>query len=399
MKLITDQKIWKEDEFEAYIEGMCVQLEKFPYPRVAFWAYPVPETIFLFFAIWKLKKVACPLNIRLPSEKEILERLSTSLFIPRLIAPQKPKPWDWKEENIATLLLTSGSSGIPKVACHTIGNFLYSALGSLAVLPLETSDIWHLSLPLFHVGGIAILFRCYFARCGISLEKEIKNVTHLSLVPTQLLRYLREKVSLSHLKAILLGGAPQYKKYDEYLPLFPTYGMTEMSSQIITQGKILPFGEIKLSSEGEILVKGKTLFQGYLTPGQTLDLPLDGEGWFATKDVGAWNEKGELEILGRKDNLFISGGENIQPEEIELILKSLFCLEEVIVVPVPDEEFGAVPVLFSRPFIELENVKRGLSSLLPKYKHPKNTFVLSTGPYLKPSRAELKLLAINLLKI
>src|SRR5438270_215571 len=84
----------------------------------------------------------------------------------------------------------------------------------------------------------------------------------------------------------------------------------------------LPFREMKIEANGEIFVKGKTLFKGYWNKDQTLSLPLE-NSWFPTKDVGVFDSKRGLAILGRKDHLFISGGENIYPEEIEEALENL----------------------------------------------------------------------------
>lgn len=376
-------------DFEAHVEGMCAQLKSYPHDKVAFWAHTSPETVYLFFAIWKLGKIACPLNIRLPSCQHELARLGTELFSPKMPEPLQPISWEWNEDNLATMLFTSGSSGTPKIACHTIGNHLYSAKGS--PIPLELGDRWLLSLPLFHVGGIAILFRCYQAKASIALSHvNYKGITHLSLVPTQLNRLVKNDTTLPDIKYILLGGAPLHSIKTPWR-VIPTYGMTEMSSQIATEGIVHPYAELKLASDGEILVKGKTLFQGYYD--QTIELPLDKEGWFATRDLGRWSPEGKLEIIGRKDNLFISGGENIQPEEIEAELKKLPMIDQAIVVPVPDSEFGSRPVAFLDKFYSLDKIQQTLKPILPKYKIPVHVFPLPDDGAFKPNRKELATLA------
>jgi o-succinylbenzoate---CoA ligase len=132
----------------------------------------------------------------------------------------------------------------------------------------------------------------------------------------------------------------------------------------------LPEREVSISEEGEILVRGATLFAGYVEGGK-LDLPLDTEEWFHTGDLGELDENGCLRVLGRKDNLFVSGGENIQPEEIEEALSALPGVEAAVVVPVDDTEYGQRPVAFVRMedgstvdlALELEKV-------LPRFKIP-----------------------------
>ena len=118
------------------------------------------------------------------------------------------------------------------------------------------------------------------------------------------------------------------------LPIHTSYGLTEMASQVTTTppgaspgelrtaGRVLPGREVSISGGGEILVRGETLFAGYVD-GEKVDRPLDADGWFHTGDLGDLDEDGYLRVLGRSDNLFISGGENIQPEEIEEALCSL----------------------------------------------------------------------------
>lgn len=380
------------DDFEAHVEGICTQLRGFPYEKVAFLGKNTPEVVYLFFAIWKLGKIACPLNTRLPSHEEALEKLGTKLFTPQMPKPEVPHPWEWNEDNLATLLFTSASSGVPKIACHTIGNHLYSARG--LKIPLEKDDCWFLSLPLFHVGGIAILFRSYLKRTLVDFSLSEK-VTHLSLVPTQLKRLLESKPSLSRLKYILLGGAP-ISHFQTPWRVIPTYGMTEMSSHITLGGIVHPYAKVKCASDGEIFVKGETLFQGYYDKVKGIKLPVDEGGWFATNDLGRWNKEGKLEIVGRKDNLFISGGENIQPEEVEAELKKLPGITEAFVVPLSDPEFGARPVVFLDKPLSVEEVQKGLKTRLPKYKIPLKIFPLSNTSDFKRSRQELAALAKKL---
>ncbi|UCG61146.1 MAG: AMP-binding protein, partial [Candidatus Zixiibacteriota bacterium] len=169
------------------------------------------------------------------------------------------------------------------------------------------------------------------------------------------------------------------------LPLFTTYGLTEMASQVTTtapqddrerlytSGRVLKHREIRISNDREILVKGKTLFTGYVT--QTgIETPFDGAGWFATGDLGRVDADGYLVVTGRKDNMFVSGGENIYPEEIEEAIRQLAGVDDVIVVPVDDEKFGQRPVAFVKyvPGKERspEILLKELGKHLPKFKIP-----------------------------
>jgi o-succinylbenzoate---CoA ligase len=353
---------------DAYIEGMCRQVEKFPHERVSFWGHSTPEVILTFFAIWKLGRIACPINTRLPVAP-------TDLFTPVMPTPAVPTKTEWDLNKPALFISTSGSSGTPKIACLTMGNLVYSALGSNQLIPLTPADCWGMTLPLFHVGGIGILLRTYLAKSSICTDW--KKATHLSMVPTQLYRLLKEPQELPLLKTILLGGAP-LPKLETPWNVLPTYGMTEMSSQIVTGHKLHPYAELKIGDDQEISVKGKVLFQGYL------DQPPQ-EGLFATGDLGKW-ENGEFQIIGRKDNMFISGGENIQPEEIEDAIRRICGLMEAVIVPLPDDEFGHRPGVFLNNPADLEKLQQLLKDHLPKYKIPIRAFQLPAQSGLKPSR-------------
>ena len=248
------------------------------------------------------------------------------------------------------------------------------------------------------------------------------KLTHISLVATQLYRLSLSQLSfqkLKQLKAVLLGGSKIPTKLLEQalkqsIPVYTSYGSTEMSSQITTtrpddlrcniqiSGKPLKYCEMKIDHDGEILLKGKTLFRGYILDGDIKSL-RDKEGWFRTGDVGLMDDRDNLMVTGRKDNMFISGGENIYPEEIEQVLNNIDGIEESVVVVIDDEEFGIVPVAFLRTDeknIPDENeMKIQLLEHLPGYKTPRRYLAwpdVEEG-ILKPDRIYFKNIALNLL--
>ena len=324
----------------------------------------------------------------------LLENISTERELPR-----SSDPLHLLLDRHATVLFTSGSTGAPKGTLHTFGNHYFSARGSNVNIALEPQDRWLHSLPLYHVGGISIVFRCLLAGASVALpEQEAplgeavarSGATHVSLVSTQLSRLLREDgFDPSGLKAMLLGGGPMpgyllEEALARKLPIHTSYGLTEMASQVTatppgasreelrTSGRPLPHRELSISDDGEILVRGETLFAGYLE-GEAIDLPVDADGWFHTKDLGELDAEGYLRVRGRKDNLFISGGENVQPEEIEEALCLLEGVEEAVVVPVPDPEFGSRPAAFVRTtggLVEPTNLAQALEPVLPRFKIP-----------------------------
>ncbi len=315
-------------------------------------------------------------------------------------------PWHGSLNTDATIVFTSGSTGTPKAALHTLGAHVYNALGSQQNIPIGTNDCWLVSLPLFHVGGFAVPIRTFLAGASVALPAPgtplvdaLRQfpITHLSLVATQLYRMLRDEEStelLRGLKAILLGGSAIPRTLIERalgagLRIYTSYGCTEMASQITTtreitvgelatSGRLLPYRELMIDTTGEIFVRGKTLFRGY-AEGDTVRSAVDEQGWYHTHDTGFLDSAGRLHITGRIDNMFISGGENIQPEEIEQALCSIPGILQSLVVPVDEEEFGARPVAFlwlaDGVIINEAHVREQLAVRIARYKLPVRFFV------------------------
>lgn len=407
--LITDTDTYTHEQLNGAIAHLVVQLKKLkigPKSKVAFIANTTPLTVALFFALFKLQAIACPISHRFTDTHipSLLKQLEATHFLDltQLTFCSKPlssvdEPWQGSQS--ATHLFTSGTTGIPKIACHTIDNHLFSALGANPILEITSNSRYLLSVPLFHVSGISILFRSYISKCTLVLSNtplEISlnthRITHASFVPTQLYRLLQDPtLKLPHLHCALVGGAAlssslRIQALEQEIPLFSTYGMTEMSSMItcrkiekmsIDSGTLLDYREMKRSSNGELLVRGKTLFQGYWDPVQKqIDLPLK-EGWFATGDLAEQITDRYWKITGRKDRLFISGGENIQPEEIEQALLKLPGILAAIVQPKEDLEFGHRPIAYlleNPPRYTLKDLKKELLAYLPSYKHPVEIF-------------------------
>jgi O-succinylbenzoic acid--CoA ligase len=366
--------------------------------------------ILSLLACWQTGFIALPLNPKLPESQrqELAARLPIRAWL------GWPGAWDWSaldqirrapaplgtlpENTPATLVLTSGSSGPPKAALHSLGNHFANARGSTHHIPFGPDDTWLLSLPLYHVGGLSLLFRAW--ACGGTLALPAPDQpltaalstlrpTHLSLVSTQLYRLQQAPYIPSGLKALLLGGSALPTgllawAYERGIPVHSSYGSTEMASQIsstrpgaslqalqTTAGYILPHRELKLASDQEIWVRGNTLFQGYWQDTGPI-LPQQ-KGWFATGDLGRWSPEGALQVIGRKDWMFISGGENIQPEEVEKALCRLPEIAEARVVPIPHPEFGLRPVAFVRAWQQVpapESLREQLRAFLPGYKIP-----------------------------
>ncbi|MEP0547708.1 MAG: o-succinylbenzoate--CoA ligase [Rhodothermales bacterium] len=381
------------------------------------------DYLVLLLAAFRAGIVVCPLNTRQPvaAVPALLERIACRTLVAEpdpawggfdvieaeyLTSYRRPggaslhEPSDWRLDAPATLVFTSGSTGTPKAALHTLGNHVMSARGSVAFFGFGPGDRWLLDLPLYHVGGLAVLVRCVLAGAavvlptrGVPVEETVAahGVTHASFVATQLLRIVQSggADALVGMKAILLGGSaiPPGLVADAHalgLPISTSYGLSEMASTVAatspgasldalgTSGVVLPHRELKLAGDGEILVRGATLFAGY-AEGEAVERP-DADGWFPTGDLGAWagvEGMRMLRVVGRKDHLFISGGENVQPEEVEAALGRLAGVHRAIVVPVADAEFGQRPVVFvDAEAWEPEAWRDGLGETVARFKIP-----------------------------
>jgi acyl-CoA synthetase (AMP-forming)/AMP-acid ligase II len=292
-------------------------------------------------------------------------RQNKSLFLVNPKIPNLPTITTAPPRSI--LLMTSGSTGTPKIAVLSFESLLANAESAIPFLDLRAGDKWRLTLPLYHVGGLGILLRCHLAGATVCLHDH-PDITHLSYVPTHL---YRASPVYKRLRCLLLGGAPISQPFPHF-PIYTTYGLTEMSSMVTLNGQILPNREVKLAPDGEIFVKGPCLFTQYLN-----EEPIT--GWFATKDIGYFQD-GKLEILGRKDWMFISGGENIQPEEIERHLLPL----SVVIAARHCPEFGFRPVAITQTPCSLSDLHALLKDKLPRYKWPIDLYFVDEIP-LKPN--------------
>ena len=403
--IITDTHTLTYEELNAYVEALCIKLQSHGVKsgaRVAFIATSSWQNAALFFALFRLNAAACPLNFRLPEAflQPLIDQLAPHFIMHadfgienyQLNAPLNT-------DEIAVLMPTSGSSGAAKIAALSYSNLYYSAEGSMQKLPLKPLDRWLLPLPLFHVSGLMLLFRSFLRGLTVIIS-EMKphealtkyEATFLSLVPTQLFRLCNaQPTAPAYLKGVLIGGAPLSAALLEEATqkgykIFSSYGMTEMCAQItldpapkiergeLTCGTPLPHRELRVNSNGEILVRGKTLFLGYWDKTSGLIKPTDSEGWFSTKDRGKISDDGRLIVLGRMDSLFISGGENVFPEEIESALLALPDILEALVIPLPDPEFGHLPYAFINTNKDNFSEKQILATLrksLPGYMIPR----------------------------
>lgn len=383
--------------------------------RFALLPEPDLKTIVRLWAVWRAGGVVCFLNPRLPlKERHALARFlkcrwSFSPDVPgtRRISPRLSTARDFEPAgeilldpaSPATMMPTSGSTAAPKIVVHSLANHFSSMEAANANIPVGKSDVWLLSLPLYHVSGLSILLRMFTAGGSVMLNNRqplgqvLRNypVTHVSLVAAQLFRLLKDRTSpLKKLKCILVGGSAIppgliQECRDRFLPVYLTYGLTETASQVATTRRYDPKKrmpgvralnsvQLKTGPGGEILVKGPMVCLGYWD-GKNVRPAAGAGGWLRTGDLGKMTNE-ELAVFGRRDNMFISGGENIYPEEIERRLTAIRGVEQAVVIPVKNKEFGQRPAAFIQmtKAVSSGQIKKELTKHLPKFKIP-DTFL------------------------
>ena len=279
---------------------------------------------------------------------------------------------------VHSIIYTSGTSGRPKGAMLTYGNHLWSSINSALNLGLRSDDRWLACMPLFHVGGLSILLRSviYGTAAVVHQSFDAEAVNHaideerttiISAVSTMLLRMLEargERPYPDTLRCLLLGGGPApdtllAECQRRGLPVAQTYGLTEAASQVTTMlpgdsragsaGRPLFTTEVRIENAdgeavasgetGEIVVRGPTVTPGYVNdPDATAQALRD--GWLHTGDIGYLDNENYLYVLDRRDDLIVSGGENVYPTEVEEALCAHPAVLEAAAIGLPDDEWG-----------------------------------------------------------
>jgi O-succinylbenzoic acid--CoA ligase len=362
------------------------------------------------------RRVAAP-GVAQIEPKKLLEPLRRRAA-PRLSGAPRLLPGS------ATVLRTSGTSGEPKLVVHALDHHIASAQGALDFLRVTPQDSWLLTLPMSHVSGLAPLFRTLLAGAALALPTPGQDLadalvhfrpSHVSVVSTQLVRLLGNETgqrALGGCKVVLAGGGPLPVPLRRWAlgcgtPLIVSYGSTEAASLITAErepaqllrenscGQALPGRTLALRANGAIAIGGASLMSGYLSDDGVADR-RDADGLFVTSDLGVL-QGGRLFVVGRMDRMFISGGENIHPEEIEHALLRVPGIAEAVVVPTPHPEFGMRPIAFLRrhpgAVTSRAALLEELARSLPRAKVPDAFWLLPEQAEPKPDRGQLERLA------
>jgi O-succinylbenzoic acid--CoA ligase len=312
------------------------------------------------------------------------------------------------------VLYTSGTSGRPKGACLSWSNFEASARAAEQRLGRAVHSRWLACMPLFHVGGLSILVRSVlfggavrlqprFDAAAVSAALDTGDIAGLSLVPTMLSRLLAERAGRrapDALQVLLLGGAAAApalvaRALAAGFPVCPTYGLTEATSQVATAAppargaahavpmRPVPGTAVRIVADGadvppgmpgEILVRGPTVMQGYLHDPEATSRALR-DGWLHTGDAGYLDADGALHVLDRRDDLVVSGGENVYPAEVEAVLLEHPDVDDAGVSGVADDDLGARVVAWVVPrpgsVLDADELRHHCRRGLAGYKQPR----------------------------
>lgn len=314
-----------------------------------------------------------------------------------------------KSYDEALVIFTSGSTGEPKGVVHSFNSLAKSPINGAEILNQNISDRWLASLPFYHIGGFQIICRALASGCEIiipdnleteSLKKAIQqfNPTHISLVSTQLQRLIECDTRLDKsLKLTLVGGGFSEDELiinSDKIGWRPirVYGSSETASFITaasaedirknpgTVGKPVNNTKIKLSDEDEILISTSSLFSYYLNNPEETKSKLK-NGFYHSGDLGKIS--GEyLFIEARRNDLIVSGGENVNPYEVEKALMEIQGIKEACVFPIEDNEWGQLVAcaIVADKIISDEEIKKELKSKLAAFKIPKKFYFVNQLP-------------------
>ena len=418
--------------------------------RVAIQARKSPEILALNLACARVGAIYLPLNSAYTDREvrdllddatpallvrdEPIEHVTPRAGLSRLLADAAEHSADFDDavcdaQTPAAMLFTSGTTGRPKGAVLTHGNLAPNCRTLSEVWGFSADDVVLHVLPLFHTHGLFVAAYCALSS-GASLLlmesfdaddvlRRLSEATVFMGVPTHYVRLLGteglNRETTATIRLFLSGSAPMRRStHQEFTErtgheIVERYGMTETgmitsnpitgTRRVGTVGPALPGVMVRLDDTpvGGVEVRGPNVFSHYWNRRELSTTEFTSDGWFKTGDVGTLDDDGYLEIVGRARDLIISGGYNVYPKEVELVLDAFAGVEESAVIGVANDDLGesVVAVVVPTPdaHVDEEALIDFARTELARYKVPRRIVVVDELPRNtmgKVQKAELR---------
>jgi o-succinylbenzoate---CoA ligase len=404
-----------------------------------------PNFIISVLSLWMIEAIPVPINLKLsaPEIEELLKFLKCQYVLIDELFKEKINLSDIKQIELsflnegseksetdfsfaanrtAVIMFTSGSSGKPKAVELSFSNLIHSAIIGNKYLNQTTDDRWLASLPFYHIGGFSIIFRALIFGTAIIFPADLKikslhssiqsfNPSLISLVSSQMSELLNNNIHPNRdLRHVLLGGgfidlSIIKKALTKGWKVSKVYGSTETSSfvTILSQeeyklkpesaGKAIPPNQIFIydelknelinNTEGEIVIKSPAIMQGYWNGEEATKQKLKNDLYY-TGDMGYKDTDGFLYVVNRRSDLIVTGGENVNPIEIEEMILKYPKVKEVCVFGIDDAKWGqniaAAIVPKPNEKFSLEDLKDFLKDKIASFKIPKEIYFVDELP-------------------
>ena len=361
--------------------------------------------------LWEAGAAVLPVDHRLPGPRvEALLALARPTHVlagDGLRAVEGGVPSD---PAVAVVVATSGTGGAARLV-ELSGDAVDAAVrASAEALGAGPDEGWLCVLPVAHIGGLLVVLRGVLLGVPVSVHPRFdpetfeadRKAAFVSVVPTMLARLLGAGADLGRFRAVLVGGAalsPSLGARAGAARVVEGYGLTESCGGVVYDGRPFSHTEVRIGDDGEILLRGPTLMRGYRLDPESTAAAFTAEGWLRTGDAGRLVD-GRLSVLGRLDDLILTGGEKVWPEEVEAVLREHKGVGDAAVVGRPDPEWGqrveafVVPASASDPPV-LEDLRAAVAERLAAFKAPRRLRLVGAIPRTRSGKVRRDLLGGN----